>query len=86
MAQVWKFILQPEITVEIPVGTELLSVASQGNEICLWAKVNPSAIKERRSFVGFGTGHEIPDQLSLKYIGTAQLNGGSMVSHVFEKV
>lgn len=86
MAQIWKFILQPEIDVEMPFGAEVLSVAAQGEDICLWAKVDPVAPKESRSFVGFGTGHEIPDTAHLKFVGTAMLNLGSMVFHIFEKV
>jgi len=38
MTQVWKFVLQPGISLSMPKGAEILSVASQGNDICLWAK------------------------------------------------
>jgi len=86
MLQVWKFVLQPEIEISLPRGAELLSVASQGNDICLWAKVNPEAEKEKRSFVAFGTGHQIPDDLNLKFIGTAMIYDGSLVFHVFERI
>lgn len=86
MSQVWKFVLQPEIEVEMPKGAKLLSVACQGSEICLWAKVDPNAGNETRSFVGYGTGHEIPDDMHLEFVGTALLDGGAMVFHIFEKI
>lgn len=85
MEQVWKFVLKPEINIEMPAGAELLSVAAQGDQICMWAKVDPEAEKETRSFVGYGTGHNIPNSSSLSFVGTALLSGGSMVFHIFEK-
>ena len=86
MAQVWKFVLQPEISLSMPKGAELLSVASMGDDICLWVRVNPNAEKVNRTFLGFGTGHDMPDNLQLQFVGTAHLSGGALVFHVFEKV
>lgn len=85
MVQVWKYILQPKCEIEMPKGSEVLSVAAQGDEICLWAKVDPSeAQKEKRYFTGYGTGHSIPDEANLSFVGTALLHGGSLVFHIFE--
>ena len=43
MKQVWKFeLLQGLNTVSMRQGAEILSVASQNNNICIWAKVDPS--------------------------------------------
>lgn len=84
MKTIWKFVLQPECKIEMPVGAELLSVHAQGDDICLWAKVDPSAAKEARSFVGFGTGHDVPDE-PLAFVGTALMHGGSLVFHIFER-
>lgn len=83
MKTIWKFPLQPECTLDMPKGAEVLSVCKQSDEICLWALVDPSAEKEQRRFVGFGTGHDVPDR-PMKFIGTAHLHGGSLVFHVFE--
>lgn len=83
MKTIWKFTLQPECELEMPKGAELLSVREQGEDICLWALVDPTADKEVRRFRGFGTGHDVPDQ-PMKFIGTAHLHGGSLVFHVFE--
>lgn len=84
MKTIWKYTLQPDITLEMPVGAEVLSVREQGDEICMWALVEPDAEKEERRFMGFGTGHDVPGGILKKFIGTAHLHGGRMVFHVFE--
>lgn len=84
MKTIWKFILQPECKVEMPAGAELLSVNAIGDDICLWAKVDPAAPKVSRSFVAFGTGHDVPDE-SLAFVGTALMLGGALVFHIFER-
>lgn len=56
----------------------------QGSDICLWAAVDPQAPKVTRRFIGFGTGHTIPGELQLSFVGTAMLNGGAFVFHIFE--
>ncbi len=81
---IWKYTLQPEGSIEIPKDAELLTVAEQYGEICLWALVEPTAPRVERSFVSFGTGHDVPDD-NLSYVGSAQLQGGALVFHVFEK-
>ncbi|MCT8869306.1 hypothetical protein AAEH72_16035 [Shewanella xiamenensis] len=81
---IWKFTLEPECTIEIPENAQLLSVREQGDKICLWALVDPDAKKVKRDFVGFGTGHVVPD-INLTFVGTALLCSGSLVFHIFEK-
>lgn len=85
MKTIWKFILKPEIEIEMPKGTEILTVAAQRDEICLWAKVDPNMQREKRKFMTFGTGHDIPD-IEMKYIGTSQLSGGALIFHTFEVI
>ena len=85
MTQIWKFVLQPEVSLSMPTGAEILSVATQGNDICLWARVNPDADREDRTFIGIGTGHDIPNNMNLQFIGTVLLSGGTLVFHIFEK-
>ncbi|MCK8787655.1 hypothetical protein M0638_25130 [Roseomonas sp. NAR14] len=82
---VWKFVLTPKCTISMPEGAELLHVAAQGGEVCLWALVNPERPVETRRFRAFGTGHAIPAGLSLRFVGTALLAGGALVFHVFEE-
>lgn len=83
MREIWKFELQPSCAIEMPAGAELLSVREQGEAICLWALVDPEAAVEVRRFVGYGTGHLVPDE-PLKFLGTAHLQRGALVFNVFE--
>lgn len=85
MHTIWKYTLQPHTELNMPKNAEILTVGTQGKDIVLWVKVNPEAPKETRTFMGFGTGHDIPDKLSLTYIGTVSFNDGSLVFHIFEQ-
>lgn len=80
---IWKYVLQPNIDIEMPVGAQILSVREQGNDICMWALVNPDAHKEKRIFMVFGTGHDVPP-VQMKFLGTAHLQSDGLVFHVFE--
>jgi len=81
MKTIWKFKL--ESAIEMPLGSQILSAREQGDEICIWALVDPLAEKEQREFTVYGTGHDVPDA-AMKFLGTAHLYGGNMVFHVFE--
>lgn len=80
---IWKFELEPFGEVLMPVGSEILHVAAQGDTACLWALVDPAAEKEPRGFIVAGTGHPLPD-MAMEYVGTFHLYGGALVFHVFE--
>lgn len=79
---VWKFDVSNSVTLDMPIGAKILSVQAQGAEICMWALVNTDAKTEKRNFVVYGTGYEIPGG-RMSYVGTAQIAGG-LVFHVFE--
>jgi len=91
---IWKYILKPTCEIEMPTGAQILSVHAQpnkappfkldGEEICIWAKVEPANPKETRKFVVFGTGHPVPCELHMQFLGTALLHGGLFTYHVFE--
>jgi hypothetical protein len=85
MKQVWKFKLYPgsQECTEMPEGAEILSVAFQGGDLCMWARVDPEAILVKRSFTVYGTGHDI-EYDNLRFYGTVFT--GSLVFHVFEFV
>lgn len=85
MKAVWKFTLSDNATLDMPVGAKILSVQGQGDDICMWAFVDTEARVEKRQFVVYGTGHQIPFH-NINYIGTAQIHGGRLVFHVFEVV
>jgi len=73
--------------INLPIGSKILCVQTQRNLPCLYAmvKLNES-IKHDHIIRTFGTGHDIPDNERLSYIGTYQLNNGSLVFHVFESL
>ena len=55
---IWKFSLAvTDIqTIQMPEGAEPLTVAVQGTEPCLWARVDPAAPLTSRIFLTHGTG------------------------------
>lgn len=86
---IWKFEL--EVTgsqiIEMPIGSEILTVQVQNEIPCLWALVNPTKNKEKRFIEMFGIGHKIMYyDMSVKrnYLGTFQLRDGLLMFHVFE--
>ncbi len=85
MKAVWKFELHPFSSLSMPVGAKPLSVHAQNGNICLWAEVDTDAEKESRKFVIVGTGHPVPVEAGV-FIGSALLNDGALVFHVFEKI
>lgn len=85
--EVWKFVLpfQDEVTIDMPKGAEIISVANQYETLCVWCLV-PQPVKERQSrrFRIIETGHPIDCSMSLRFIGTVLFVEGSLVFHVFE--
>ena len=83
MKTIWKFPLQvtDEQSVMMPAGSQPLTVQIQGEQVCLWALVNPDAEKEDRTVQIFGTGH--PVKVAGDYISTFQMRGGALVFHAF---
>lgn len=88
--QIWKY--QLETTdwneIEMPIGAEILTVQTQGENVCLWALVNPNEDKEKRVIEIIGTGNpvECDSKFTRKYINTYQLLEGRLVFHVFERL
>jgi len=85
---IWKFKLETALVnqrVLMPKGAEILSVQTQNEEPCLWAKFNKANedVKEERCFAIHETGETITS-IRYSYIGTYQLRGGVRVYHVFE--
>jgi hypothetical protein len=69
----------------IPEGGEILSAGVQGDNIFLWAAVDPSAPMSRRNIRVYGTGWEV-DGAPGTFINTVFMHGGTLVFHVFEDV
>lgn len=70
--------------VELPRGAKILTVDMQGDDLCLWAVVDPMAKTDVRLFRVFGTGHTIETLQMYDYVGTALAMEGALVCHVFE--
>lgn len=83
MKTIWKFTLEPNCTLEMPIGAEILTVQKQNGRPQIWALVDPYADNEEREFEAYGTGQDLPDSPGA-YVGASQLNGGALVFHVFE--
>lgn len=86
---IWKYplLLIGEQAIQMPKGAEILCAQAQRNHLCLWALVDPAAKKDERLIVIHGTGYPVPEvhnAYKRQYIGTAQMDGGSLVWHVFE--
>lgn len=90
MKQIRKFPigLKVKSQIEMPIGSKILCVQTQKGDPCIWAEVtnlNKGHLnKETRTFLTFGTGHDMPEDKHLHYIGTYQLYKGDEIYHVFE--
>lgn len=86
---IWKFQLElaDRQTVEMPSGSQILTVQLQHGKPCIWALVDTSQTgKEIRVIEIIGTGNPIPNpEDKREYIGTFQFMG-HLVFHVFERV
>lgn len=93
MKRVYKYPLEPNdgpgrCVVPMPATSQVLHVAAQGDDLCVWALVDIThTIVDGRTFLVFGTGHDIDPVLAmkLKHVGTGMMDDG-LVFHVFEEV
>ena len=72
-------------TIDVPEGAELLCAREQFEKICVWFRCDPSARKTQREIAIVGTGHPAPGNEG-RYLGTASLQGGTLMFHVFERM
>jgi hypothetical protein len=85
MKSVWKYEIDSMYcALDMPAGAQLLSVREQGDNICLWALVDPEASVQKRRFRVLGTGQALPQGESLCFVGMAHLQDAAYVFHVFE--
>jgi hypothetical protein len=84
---IWKKVLQPTDVqdVMVPAGAEMLCAREQFEHICVWFRCDPNAPTEPRRIAIVGTGHPAPSDED-RYLGTASLQGGTLIFHVFERV
>ena len=71
------------VSIQMPVGAEVLHVDVQRGQPCIWARVDPTAGPERRIFRVARTGHPLDPAIG-PHIGSFQMHDGELVFHVFE--
>lgn len=85
--QIYKYVLAPlteTIIDNLPADTDVLCAQAQGENVCIWARVNPEQHEtEERTFLVAPTGEDLPNQ-PLSYIDSCQQLDGALVWHVFE--
>ena len=84
MQTIHKYRLPLSGEVEMPAGAQVLSVAAEQDEPCLWALVDTSAPLTRRRFAAIGTGRDAGMTKYGTYVGVYRLSGERGVYHVFE--
>lgn len=79
---IWKFSAHVADKIEwlMPMGAQPLCVGMQGDQLCLWALVDPREPLRNYRFFVYGTGHPIENAEC--YIGTA-FDPRGFVWHVF---
>lgn len=84
----YKFEVNDNVYIEMPLDSDILSVHVQNGIPCLWALVDVGNERERRRFEIFVTGHpvECNSKIVRKFIGTFQLSGEDLVFHLFERI
>ena len=75
------FIPRDEFKITMPKGADVLHVALQGDQPCIWAAVDNEEDQEPRDFRLVGTGHPLPP-VEYLYVGTFQQP--PFVWHLFE--
>jgi hypothetical protein len=87
MQTIWKYPIAPgHVKLILPEGAEILCVQVQGEEVCLWAKVDTDKTPTERRILTYGTGHDMEENVIHRYIGTFQLMGGLLIFHSFEEL
>lgn len=70
--------------IQVPIGTEILSVQMQHDQPCMWALVDPEAKLFNIRILCYGTGWEVQDHVTgLNYLGTVQIDEGHEIYHFF---
>lgn len=88
---VYKYSVQPTasaqdpIQMNLPLGAEVLSVGQQGDEVFIWAAVDPMYPTESHTFYLIPTGGNIPNGKALTFVGTVHLYAGRIVAHLFKE-
>ncbi|MBT2759901.1 hypothetical protein [Paenibacillus sp. ISL-20] len=85
---VWKYTLEVDESqdIDMPKGSEIISVETQGESIVIYALVRPQEEKDTYRVLVYGTGHDIHLNVTeYKFLGTAKFGNGELMFHVFYK-
>ena len=85
---VWKFPLEqvPAQVIEIPAGSELLSIEVQNGIPCIYALVDPKEKNKKLIWIDVvGTGDQIVIESGMRFMKTVMLHNGDAVFHIFVK-
>ena len=87
MQTVYKYEMSPLIVqvIEIPSGGVCRHVGEQNGNICLWVEVDTDRPMLDRTLRIVGTGHPLPKDEELDFLGTVPMANG-LVFHIYEVV
>ena len=85
--KVWKYQLQIEdkFMIRMPSGAQILRFDIQTGTPVIWVAVDDIEPLVERHFILVGTGHYF-DAHDLLYMGTIQMNEGTLIWHLFEEL
>lgn len=69
-------------TLKLPYGARILHAGMQFRDICVWYVCDPASSLTDRTFIVYGTGHEMKEDEYYRHVNTIQ--DGPFVWHVFE--
>ena len=72
------------ITIQLPEGSEIISLKNQDNTPTIWYMCDTDEPLEDRHFLGLCTGQRVPQDLEGDYIDTVVMYEGNFVLHIFE--
>lgn len=88
METVWKKMLElnPQQFIDVPKGATFLCAREQHGKVAVWFRCNPEETKTDEKLIRMlGTGHCLLAPGEGKYLGTAALDNGALIIHVFDE-
>lgn len=87
MSRIYRYVLKAVDVqdIEMSEGAQVIHVAAQFENICLWAVVDITRPIVKRRIGVIPTGMDFISE-GTQYLGTAMLQGGNLVFHIFEKL
>lgn len=93
MITIWKYVYDIStagdgpLAVDMPYDSEIVAVGPEPsvtapNLVCFWAKVNDERPRRTRKFIVRGTGHPLPENMYVDYLGTVVVQ--PFAWHLFE--